>query len=51
MLKLLCLGLAVLFGVALEAKGVLDLPSVHCAEGTYPHGPLRLRRFGHAESS
>ena len=32
-------------------KELPDLPSVRCGEGTYPHGPLTLRRFDHAESS
>jgi hypothetical protein len=32
-------------------KELPDLHSVRPGEGTYPHGPLTLRRFGHAESS
>ena len=32
-------------------KELPNLPSVRCGEGTYPHGPLTLRRFGHSESS
>jgi hypothetical protein len=32
-------------------KKFADLSRVRCREGAYPHGPLTLRRFGHAESS